>query len=139
MLKAPRRTVERARKLRKEMSLPEILLWRELRKRPGEFKFRKQHPAGLLSLDFFCAEAKLCVEVDGDAHNRGDQPEFDGNRDAWLRLHEIETLRVAAVDVLKNLEGVIAQITETARLRLPLHQPSAGSPPRSGEEYKDIP
>jgi very-short-patch-repair endonuclease len=94
---------------------------------------RKQHPAGHLSLDFYCAAAKLCIEVDGEAHNRGDQPEFDPGRDARLRLHGIETMRIPAVEVFRNLDGVVAHIVETARLRLPLHRPAGGPPPRSGE------
>jgi len=125
MLTAPGRTVHRARALRKELSPAELRLWLALRERPGGLKFRKQHPAGQLSLDFFCAAAKLCIEVDGEAHNRGDQSEFDPRRDAWLRLYGIETLRVAAIEVFRNLDGVVAGIVEAARVRLPLHQPPA--------------
>jgi hypothetical protein len=47
------------------MSLPEGLLWRELRKRPSGLKFRRQHPAGIYVLDFYCAAARLAIEVDG--------------------------------------------------------------------------
>jgi very-short-patch-repair endonuclease len=78
----------------------------------------------------------LCVEVDGEAHNRGDQPGFDEARDAWLRLHGVETLRVTASDVLRTLEGVITHIIDTTRPRLPLHHSpkrANGPPPRSGE------
>jgi len=134
MLKGDRPVVLRARKLRKHMSLPEGLLWRELRKRPGGFKFRRQHPGGFYVLDFFCAEAKLCLEVDGEAHDRGDQPRFDAKRDAWLQMHGIETLRIPAANILNNLEGVIVHILEAARQRLPLRQPDGLPPPRTGEE-----
>ena len=41
------------------MSLPEVLLWTALRERPAGFKFRKQHAAGVYSLDFFCVAAAL--------------------------------------------------------------------------------
>ncbi|MGB5779902.1 MAG: DUF559 domain-containing protein, partial [Allopontixanthobacter sediminis] len=44
MITGPTQTVKRARKLRSEMSLPEVLIWREMRKRPGNLKFRRQHP-----------------------------------------------------------------------------------------------
>ena len=133
MLRATGRTVHRARALRKDLSPAELRLWLALKDRPGDLKFRKQHPAGELSLDFYCAAAKLCIEVDGEAHNRGDQPEFDPKRDAWLRLHGVETLRIPAVEIFRNLEGAVTHIIETARLRLPLHQPAAGPPPRAGE------
>ena len=124
MLKGDRPIVLRARRLRKDMSLPEGLLWRELRKRPG----------GFYVLDFFCAEAKLCIEVDGEAHSRGDQPQFDAKRDAWSQLHGLETLRIPAANILNNLDGVIVHIVETVGRRLPLRQPDGLPPPRTGEE-----
>ena len=52
MITGPRETVKCARKLRSEMTLPEALLWRALRQRPGGFKFRRQHLAGIYVLDF---------------------------------------------------------------------------------------
>lgn len=145
VLTAPGQTVHRARRLRKEMSLPEVLLWQQLKLRPGGFKFRKQHPAGFYVLDFFCAEAKLAIEIDGEAHSRGDQPEFDDARDRQLRTHGIATLRVSAVDVLNELEAVVVHIVEAVRARLPLRPFGAqlagrlapSKPPscaRSGEE-----
>ena len=69
MIQGPRKTVKRARKLRSEMSLPEVLLWSELRKRPGGFKIRRQHSAAEYVLDFYCAKMKLAIEVDGRAHD----------------------------------------------------------------------
>ena len=135
-LRAPGSTVHRARQLRKQLSPAELRLWLALRQRPGDLKFRKQHPAGFFALDFFCAAAKLCIEVDSEAHNRGDQPAVDEKRDAWLRLHGIETLRVSAIDVFRDLDAVVTHIVATARARLPLHQPSAGPPPRAGEEQE---
>jgi very-short-patch-repair endonuclease len=106
------------------MSLPEVMLWQQLKLRPGGFKFRKQHPAGFYVLDFFCAEAKLAIEVDGEAHSRGDQPAFDEARDRQLLAHGIVTLRTPAVEVLNNLEGVLVCILEAVRARLPLHHSS---------------
>jgi hypothetical protein len=44
------------------MSLPEVLLWQQLRTRPGGFKFRYQHPFGPYTLDFYCRQAALAVE-----------------------------------------------------------------------------
>ena len=124
MLTAPGDTVHRARRLRKAMSLPEVLLWQQLKLRPGAFKFRKQHPAGLYVLDFFCADAKLAIEMDGEAHNRDDQPEFDAARDRQLLAHGIATLRIPATEVLNILEGVLVHILEAVRARLPLHHSS---------------
>ncbi len=114
--------------------MPEILLWRALQQRPAGLKFRKQHPIGIYTLDFFCAAARLCVEVDGEAHDRGDQPAFDASRDAWLALHAVETVRVPATVILRDLDAAVTAIIAAARPRLPLRQPCGLPPPRSGEE-----
>jgi very-short-patch-repair endonuclease len=134
MLRASSGTVHRARRQRQEISLPEILLWRALKQRPADLKFRKQHPIGAYTLDFFCAAAKLCVEVDGEAHERGDQPAFDASRDAWLALHAIETVRLPATVILRDLDAAVTAIIAAARPRLPLRQPCGLPPPRFGEE-----
>ena len=129
------RAVRRAREQRRAMTPPELALWSVLRKRPDDFKFRRQHPMGDdLSLDFYCNDARLCIEVDGEAHNRGDRPVRDERRDALLAAHGIETLRVPAVEVLKNLDGVLTHILSTVRARLPLHhrpKRAGGPPPRA--------
>ncbi|WP_353204697.1 endonuclease domain-containing protein [Sphingomonas sp.] len=125
--------IRQSRRLRQEMSLPEVLLWQELRKRPFGLKFRRQRPTGdALSLDFYCIDAKLAIEVDGEAHARADRPARDKARDAWLASEGVATLRIAARDVLRDLESVIRHVVETARARLPLHHPAApdGPPPR---------
>ncbi|ASP29840.1 hypothetical protein CHH26_06050 [Qipengyuania flava] len=83
------------------MSLPEVLLWRELR-RQSEVRFRRQHPIGHYVLDFYCASAKVCVEIDGIAHEMGDRPQRDAARDAWLDERGIEVVRIPASDVLKS-------------------------------------
>jgi very-short-patch-repair endonuclease len=134
MLTGPKRTVERARKLRRTLSLPEVLLWRVLRKRPTGLKFRRQHPAGPYVLDFFCSQARLAIEVDGIAHDMGDRSERDAVRDAWLARNGIAVLRIAAADVLRDVGEVVQQIVRACEARSPLHRPPDGPPPRSGEE-----
>ena len=69
MLHGPQSTVKKARRLRRVMTIPEVILWTRLRQRPGGFKFRRQHPAGPYVLDFFCSEARLAIEVDGMVHD----------------------------------------------------------------------
>ena len=130
--KARGRTVPKARRLRQEMTLPEVLLWRELRLRPSGLKFRRQHGSGPYVLDFFCSDARLAIEIDGEAHSRGDRPAKDKARDAWFANAGIVTLRIAATDVLRDLASVIAHIVDEARTRLPLHHPASpgGPPPR---------
>jgi very-short-patch-repair endonuclease len=99
-------TVERARRLRREMSLPEVLLWRILKTKPMGVKFRNQHPLGGFVVDFYCHAAKTAFEIDGIAHDMGDQPEFDEQHGAQLARLGIEVVRIAAKDVLKDPEGI---------------------------------
>jgi very-short-patch-repair endonuclease len=101
------------------MSPPEVALWQYLRSRPDSFKFRRQHPLGPYKLDFFCHAAALAVEVDGDAHDMGDNPERDARRDSWVARRGIKTLRFLASDVMGNLDGVAAQIQEECASRCP--------------------
>ncbi len=116
------------------MSPPERLLWWALRQHPGGYKFRKQCPQGPYSLDFACLEARLAVEVDGEAHDRGDRPERDARRDLLLKELGFSTMRIPAHEVFSNLEAVVLGIVSECRRLGPLHRPSDGPPPRSGEE-----
>lgn len=125
-------STERARTLRKQMTPPERRLWNVLKSRPAGFKFRRQHPLGPYILDFFCFEAALAVEVDGLAHDFGSNPDRDICRDSWCASQGIETLRVRALDVRDNLEGVVTLIIEKCAHRSALeHCPSTafGGPP----------
>lgn len=112
----------RARRLRQEMSLPEILLWRELHKQ--EVRFRKQHPAHPYTLDFYCARASLAIEIDGQAHGYGDRPKRDAVRDAWLAERGVRTLRIPASAVLRDIEGVLAYILAEVATRIPPPPPA---------------
>ncbi|MBX7500188.1 endonuclease domain-containing protein [Qipengyuania sp. YG27] len=96
------------------MSLPEVLLWRELR-RQSEVKFRRQHPIGRYVLDFYCASAKICVEIDGIAHEMGDRARRDAARDEWLGDRGIEVLRIPASDVLKSPSEIVEALMRTCR------------------------
>jgi len=82
------------------MSLPEGLLWQELRRRPGGFKFRRQHPILGFIADFYCPAAKLVIEVDGEAHDKGDRPRRDAERDRRVAELGLRTMRIPAAAVL---------------------------------------
>jgi very-short-patch-repair endonuclease len=108
----------RARQLRKCMSLPEVMLWKVLRGRErGKPIFRRQHPLGPYVLDFFCAAARLCVEVDGGSHGFGDRPQADARRDGYLRSLGIQVVRCAASEVIGDAQSVGLGLIELARRR----------------------
>ncbi len=69
-------------------------------------------------LDFYCAAAKLAVEIDGESHGMGDRPERDERRDAWLAERGVTTLRVPTVDVMRRFEDTVQMIFDTANERL---------------------
>ncbi|OGS49549.1 MAG: hypothetical protein A3J40_13180 [Erythrobacter sp. RIFCSPHIGHO2_12_FULL_63_10] len=104
------RNVTRARELRRELSLPEVLLWNLLRRNPDRLHFRRQHPLGNYILDFYCAATKVCIEIDGSAHDMGDRSIRDELRDVWLKSCGIEVLRVPATEVLESPEAVAEAI-----------------------------
>jgi very-short-patch-repair endonuclease len=128
MLRTTRKTVAKARSLRRALTLPEGLLWRALRERPDGLKIRRQHPCGPFVLDFYCESAKLGIEVDGMAHDMGNRPMRDAARDAWLSERGIRVLRIPARHVLDDLDAVVRQITAACE---PLHHDALrrGPPP----------
>lgn len=104
-MRTPAETLKRARRLRRAMSLAEVLLWQELRRGGLEgLQFRRQHPLGPYVLDFYCAPVRLCVEVDGRGHETPAQADHDLRRDAWLTGQRIRILRVPAADILNDAE-----------------------------------
>jgi very-short-patch-repair endonuclease len=109
------------------MSLPEVVLWNNLRKgRLEPLRFRRQHPVGPYILDFYCSSAKLAVEVDSDHHGHPDQNRHDRVRDAWLRERGVRVLRVSAPSVLDDDElwGVLAEIEAAAAPSTPSGSPT---------------
>jgi very-short-patch-repair endonuclease len=113
------------------MTLPERMLWQQLRLRPGGLKFRRQHPIGPYVVDFCCLSASFVVEVDGAAHDNIDRVKFDDRRIAFIRENGFRVLRVNASRVLGDVTSVAEAIA--VRAASPLHRPANGPPPRAGE------
>ncbi len=97
------------------MSESEKVLWTDLRRKKHRFRFRKHHPVGPYVLDFYCPEAKVCVEVDGEHH--AERVERDQVRDEWLLREGILTIRVPSWDVFDDLDSVIIRVIEVCALR----------------------
>ena len=134
MLQTSEATTIKARRLRQSMTLPEVLLWVQLRKKHLGYRFRRQHPAGPYIADFFCVEAMLIVEVDGSNHDFPDQIERDAVRDAFFARHNIKTLRILARDILLSMRDAIETILYHCAQCAPLRQPCGLTPPLKGED-----
>lgn len=101
----------RARTMRGQPTEPEKRLWAHLsNSQLGGFKFRRQEVIGRAIVDFWCPAADLAVEVDGDTHS---DPERDARRDAYLAGLGVRVLHVSNIDVMRNIEGVLAVIADT--------------------------
>ena len=110
-----RKTVAKARELRKKLTPPEARLWVALRKeRLNGLRFRRQHPIGPFIVDFFCPSARLAVEIDGVMHSLGDGEAYDARRDSYLERVGLTVLRIPAAYVRDNLEGVLTEIQRAA-------------------------
>jgi very-short-patch-repair endonuclease len=110
---ASRSSIERARQLRHDSTIPERILWGLIHGgRLGGLKFRRQHPIGPFFADYYCHEAKLIVELDGMSHDsRG---EADRRREAYMRKSGLTVLRIGNDDVLRDLEAVAMVILKAA-------------------------
>ena len=108
------------------------MLWQRLRGARAGAKFRRQHPIGPYVVDFYCREGRLVIEVDGEAHSRGDQPAKDVMRERFLKENGYQLMHIPAAEILRNIDGV-ANVIAT-RVAPPLHHAAHGPPPRAGED-----
>jgi very-short-patch-repair endonuclease len=101
-------TTAQARRLRRDASPVEVVLWEVLRgRRLADARFRRQYPCGPYILDFFCPEARLAVEVDGAQHAEPTAEAYDARRDTWLwDQRKIRVLRFSSAEVLNDMESV---------------------------------
>lgn len=106
-----------ARKLRRELTPPEARIWARLRVRDTGISFRRQYPIGPYVLDFYCAKARLAIEVDGLIHTTEDHPQRDERPDAWLLEHGITTYRIAASEIMADPDEVALGIWLLAKER----------------------
>ncbi|MCK9398738.1 MAG: endonuclease domain-containing protein [Bacteroidales bacterium] len=114
--------------LRKTMTDTEKILWNKLRNRQvAGFRFRRQHPIREFVVDFFCYEAMLVIEIDGDVHEEAYQKERDVERTKILRSLGLMELRFKNAAVLKNIESVIKKIeSELEQFKLSIPFPRVG-------------
>ena len=130
---------ERARRLRASMTDAEAKLWRALRRDQLDgLNFRRQHPVGSYTLDFYCPPLRLAIEVDGGQHAESTGRRHDTYRTARLAEEGILVVRFWNNDVLTNLSGVLEEIARLAHERQSL-TPSPTLPLSGGGRAKGAP
>jgi very-short-patch-repair endonuclease len=113
------------------MTRAETLLWRYIKAHRIEgLGFRRQAPLGKYIADFVCHAARIIVELDGESHDFQSRRKIDGRRDALFESQGYAVLRFTNDQVLRELEGVVHVIRETACARCT--EPPSLSLPRKG-------
>ncbi len=98
-----------ARELRQPQTPAEQKLWQRLRRKQlNGYYFRRQHPIGQFIADFYCAAARLIIEVDGDTH--AEQEAYDAARTAWLESRDYRVIRFTNRQVFREIEAVLTRI-----------------------------
>ncbi|MDR0327266.1 MAG: DUF559 domain-containing protein [Planctomycetaceae bacterium] len=140
----------RARELRKAGNLSEVLFWNQVKnKQFNKLDFDRQKIIGNYIVDFYCADCNVVIEIDGDSHDR--KQEEDTRRDEFLKNLGLHVIRIADVDVRKNIEAVMAMLarhpalTDTASRTTPTppqegnNHPAAARHPSTGGEPHNSP
>ncbi|GAA4307747.1 endonuclease domain-containing protein [Nibribacter koreensis] len=99
---------EKARQLRKNSTLAEILLWEEIRDRKLGYQFHRQVPMLNYIMDFYSHELRLAIEVDGDSHNH--KADYDAHREQELKAYGLTVLRFGDLDVKRRMAYVMQEI-----------------------------
>ncbi len=106
---------QKRQQLRKNRPKAEYILWQKLRNKQIEnCKFRSQYSVAEFVIDFYCAELKLAIEIDGESHFIDGTQEYDRERQAFIEATGIQFIRFTNNDVYENLEGVL----EIVRLKV---------------------
>ena len=119
-----------ARQLRKDMTPWERKLW-YLFLRTYSVRFQRQKAIGNYIVDFYCARAKLVVELDGGGHYTKEQEEKDRLRTLELEKMDLKVIRLCNRDIDKNFYGACTYIDETVKARLA--SPCEGRCPEGAE------
>ena len=106
-----------AKQLRREMTKEERHLWYDfLRSHP--VRFARQKVLGNYSADFYSAEAKLVIELDGSQHYEADEIEKDAERTAFLEGYGLIVIRIPNNEVSRNFCGVCEYIDAAVKQSL---------------------
>lgn len=126
---------ELARKLRKNMTVSEKLLWNELKgKKISGFDFDRQRPIDNYIVDFYCKDLMLVIEIDGIVHDNEEAEEKDKARQEKLESLDVRFLRFKDEDVKTDLSEVVRAITNWVELHKNDQPGIITHPPTPSEE-----
>lgn len=101
----------RRKKLRREQTVAEGILWQGLRNRQiKKLKFYRQYSVGPYILDFYCPEIHLAIELDGESHDNADAKVYDVERTSYLESLGIKVMRFKNEEVMNDVEEVLGKI-----------------------------
>ena len=110
--------------MRANMTEPEKRMWYGcLRQLP--YRFRRQRPFGPFIVDFYCAELKLVIEIDGDSHSTPEACIYDTERTAFLESQGLHVVRFSNEQVMTNMSGIFEFMQNVL---LPKHRPPSVPP-----------
>jgi len=118
LLKTTVASVDRARKLRKEMTEAEKKFWSRLRNHQMNVHFRRQVVVGPHILDFLASKANLVIELDESQHLDRKVRGYDTQRKDFLEARGLEVLRFNNVEFLKNPNAVVEKIYDEIKKKL---------------------
>jgi len=109
---------QRARELRKQGVLSEVLLWSQIkcRKMCG-YQFMRQKPIGDYIVDFYCSKLKLVIEIDGESHDG--RFSYDMQRQSFLESTGLTVLRFNDIDVKRDISNVLMAIEGWVKMNNP--------------------
>ena len=114
--------IPKAKHLRKEMTKEERHLWFDFL-RNYEFRFTRQKVLGKYIADFYCASAKLVIELDGSQHYDPENLKKDAERTLFLKGYDVKVIRIPNNEITTNFRGVCEYIDRTVREILNANSP----------------
>lgn len=107
--------VSRRKELRNKATPQEQELWKYLKGRKLRFKFQRQHSIGPYIVDFYCAQKKLIIEIDGDQHRAN--KEYDEERTGYLELYGYKVIRFWNSEIDTNIINIVNTIERVLTYR----------------------
>ncbi|MBP9888590.1 MAG: endonuclease domain-containing protein [Leptospiraceae bacterium] len=120
MLPFNKNSKEKARKLRRNMTLAEKKIWYELlaKDKLNGLRFLRQKPIDEYIADFYCHKLKLVIEIDGESHLAEGAREYDEHRTKVLNAYGIEVIRYTNEEILNHIGVVESDLKDKVRKRL---------------------